>query len=348
MDVKALVTPSCESGATSPSSQTTCKTKWDQMDLRQWTPHDNTRWRWSSLPKRRSQCEEYWEFQITKKGSVWHHSCWDTCGARQHDGRNRSQTTRFWNILVIRSVKHFKRLTASSHKQMGEGKPKLDARDCKPRRALAAYSGAVSRYLCWGKQECPSAADVWGNAWQTQAGIFAVWLPVVEVLDDSSPFEEFSCWEVAMSRFSFWARELRRDVKEFLASASPWIFQATRRANTGLNHVVRVSNHMQNKKQIGRGQRPTRHVLRSGRWSWLWRSWKQCQKKNWKQRGPLRCHAKSPPNGSSWERPCASDWSEMETKRMNSSCSRKYHGDMIHRIAQDSKKKSNKEHQKDS
>ena len=33
-------------------------------------------------------------------------------------------------------------------------------------------------------------------------------------------------------------------------------------------------------------------------------------------------------SGSSWERPCASDWSKMETIRLNSSCSQKDHEDI--------------------
>ena len=36
------------------------------------------------------------------------------------------------------------------------------------------------------------------------------------------------------------------------------------------------------------------------------------------------CNVTAPviPNGSSWERPCASDWSKIQMKRLNSSCSK--------------------------
>ena len=47
----------------------------------------------------------------------------------------------------------------------------------------------------------------------------------------------------------------------------------------------------------------------------------------------MPCNVTTPvnPNGSGWERSCASDWSEMETKRLNSPCSKQddekqYHG----------------------
>ena len=58
---------------------------------------------------------------------------------------------------------------------------------------------------------------------------------------------------------------------------------------------------------------------------------KNCQRKvinrweyeNWKAGGLQRCLAKSPHQstrtGSSWCRPCASDWSDIETKRLSSS-----------------------------
>ena len=41
------------------------------------------------------------------------------------------------------------------------------------------------------------------------------------------------------------------------------------------------------------------------------------------------------PNGSSWERLCAIKWSKMETKRLNSSCSKKDHEHMIMEVAKD-------------
>ena len=39
----------------------------------------------------------------------------------------------------------------------------------------------------------------------------------------------------------------------------------------------------------------------------------------------MLCKVSTPasPNGSSWKRPCASDWSKVETTRLNSSCSKK-------------------------
>ena len=46
--------------------------------------------------------------------------------------------------------------------------------------------------------------------------------------------------------FSFLARELRSDVK-FRHPLILCFFSSHRRANTGLKHVVRVSNHIQNK-----------------------------------------------------------------------------------------------------
>ena len=45
------------------------------------------------------------------------------------------------------------------------------------------------------------------------------------------PFQEFWCWEVAMSRFSFVASELRRDVNVFSSHFS-LIFSSHRRAHT--------------------------------------------------------------------------------------------------------------------
>ena len=78
---------------------------------------------------------------------------------------------------------------------------------------------------------------------------FAVWLPAVEVLDDSMILRFLKSFdaEKLQESFSFLARELRRDVKVFDIRFS-LNFSSHRRANAGLNHVVRVSNHMQAEK----------------------------------------------------------------------------------------------------
>ena len=44
---------------------------------------------------------------------------------------------------------------------------------------------------------------------------------------------------------------------------------------------------------------------------------------------PCTVATSADPNGSSWKRPHASDWSKMETKRLNSASSRKDHEDII-------------------
>ena len=44
---------------------------------------------------------------------------------------------------------------------------------------------------------------------------------------------------------------------------------------------------------------------------------------------PCKITTPPDPNGSSWRQLHASDWSKMETKRLNSSCSRKDHEDII-------------------
>ena len=45
----------------------------------------------------------------------------------------------------------------------------------------------------------------------------------------------------------------------------------------------------------------------------------------------MRCKVTTPanPNGSSWARLCASGWSVIETKRLNSSCSKQDHENII-------------------
>ena len=43
---------------------------------------------------------------------------------------------------------------------------------------------------------------------------------------------------------------------------------------------------------------------------------------------PCKFTAPADPKGSSWGRPCASDWSKMETKRLTSSCSNQDHEDI--------------------
>ena len=54
------------------------------------------------------------------------------------------------------------------------------------------------------------------------------------------------------------------------------------------------------KPTIGRSERATRHLLRSGRRSWLWGNHEQCQKEHWKWGGPQGCRAKSR-NQPTWE-----------------------------------------------
>ena len=44
---------------------------------------------------------------------------------------------------------------------------------------------------------------------------------------------------------------------------------------------------------------------------------------------PCKVEKPANPNGSSWRRPCASEWFKMETKKSNSSCSRHDHENLI-------------------
>ena len=55
------------------------------------------------------------------------------------------------------------------------------------------------------------------------------------------PFEEFGVLRSCDVSFSFLASELRSDVN--FSTRFSFVFSSHRRANTGLNHVVRVSNH---------------------------------------------------------------------------------------------------------
>ena len=75
---------------------------------------------------------------------------------------------------------------------------------------------------------------------------FAVWLPAVEVLDDSMILRFLKSFdaEKLQESFSFLARELRRDVKVFGIRFS-LNFSSHRRANAGLSdltdeHLVRT------------------------------------------------------------------------------------------------------------
>ena len=97
-----------------------------------------------------------------------------------------------------------------------------------------------------------------------------------------------------------------------------------------------INEWAEGKLPIGRGNRKMWHLFHSGRWCWFWGNQERRTREIRRASAmPGKVTTPANSNGSSWERPCESDWTKMETNRLKSSCSNGAHENKIiepHRV----------------